>query len=301
MVNAEFIKKKAIELGATVCGIGDISHFVGDDPQRNPLSVLPNAKCIIGFGVKIPYGLVSAMDEGTQYYNYVNIGVKYIDEIFSELFLLKMAAVIENEGYDACLQRSNPGMKIKGDKASNPEVNRVYELEFAEAVSSDKAIPDVIIDYEKAAVVCGFGSIGLHNKVIAPKYGTFMRYMFIVTDMPLECDKPFTEDLCDKCGLCTKACPGNAIDDNGVDTWQCSVYYRGAHKSNPFMTDSFLKDDPDREKIINGEMRFDKKSAEAIYDKIKFLPNTHFGYVPCLCGRNCETVCYRHLKEVGKI
>ena len=55
------------------------------------------------------------------------------------------------------------------------------------------------------------------------------------------------------------------------------------------------------EKIINGDARFDSESAKAIYDKLKFLPNTHFGYVPCLCGRKCETVCYKHLKEVGRI
>ena len=40
-------------------------------------------------------------------------------------------------------------------------------------------------------------------------------------------------------------------------------------------------------------------TARAIYDELKFLPATHFGYVPCLCGKSCEMVCYRHLKEVG--
>ena len=62
-----------------------------------------------------------------------------------------------------------------------------------------------------------------------------------------------------------------------------------------------LKDHPERDAILNGEKRFDKESAIEIYDKIKILPNTHFGYVPCLCGKSCETVCYKHLKEVGRI
>ena len=74
------IKEKAKELGAGVCGIGDIKHFIGDDPQRNPLSILPNATCIIGFGIPIPKGLYMAMDEQRQYFNYTNLAVKYTDE-----------------------------------------------------------------------------------------------------------------------------------------------------------------------------------------------------------------------------
>jgi epoxyqueuosine reductase QueG len=300
-MTSEYIKAKAKEFGATVCGIGNVELLRGEDIQRNPFSILPGAKTIIGFGIKIPRGLFLAMDDERQYYNYVNLGVKYIDEAFAEIFLLKMGRLIEDEGYDACLQRSIPGFKIKGDKSTNPEVSRIYELEFASPVSEGKPAPDVIIDYNKAAEVCGLGKAGLHGKVIVPKYGTFMRFVYIITDMPLEFDEPFTEELCDGCGKCKNACPGNAIADAGVDSWQCSVYYRGAHRSNPFMKDDFLSGNPDREAILNGEYRFDKDSANAIYPELKFLPNTHFGYVPCLCGKSCEQVCYKHLKEIGKI
>lgn len=300
-MTAEYIKQKAKELGASVCGIGNIELLRDENPQRNPFAILPNAKTIIGFGIKVPRGLYRAMESRTQYYNYTNLGVKYIDESFAEIFLLKMGAMIENEGYDACLQRYIPGLRIQGDKTTNPEVTKVYELEFASAVEEGKPVPDVIIDFNKAAVVCGLGAPGLHDRVIAPKYGSFMRWVYIITDMPLEFDEPFEGTLCDNCGKCQQACPGYAITKDGVDSWQCSVYYRGAHKSNPFMTEAFLKEHPERESILNGEKKFDSESAKAIYDDLKFLPNTHFGYVPCLCGKSCETVCYNHLKEVGRL
>lgn len=300
-MTAEFIKQKAKELGASVCGIGNIELLRDEPMQRNPFYILPNAKAIIGFGIKVPKGLYRAMEDKRQYYNYTNLGVKYIDESFAEIFLLKMGALIENEGYDACLQRSIPGFRIQGDKTTNPEVKQVYELQFASAVEPGKPVPDVIIDFNKAAVVCGLGAPGLHGKVIVPKYGSYMRFVYIITDMPLAFDEPFAGNLCDGCGECQNACPGKAITQTGVDSWQCSVYYRGAHKSNPFMTEDFLKDHPEREAILNGEKRFDSDSAKAIYDKLKFLPATHFGYMPCLCGKSCETVCYNHLKEVGKL
>ena len=300
-MTAEYIKQKAKELGASVCGIGNIELLRDEPMQRNPFYILPKAKAIIGFGIKVPRGLYHAMEDKRQYYNYANLGVKYIDESFAEIFLLKMGALIEDEGYDACLQRSIPGFRIKGDKSTNPEVSRIYELQFASSVSPDKPVPDVIIDYNKAAEVCGLGATGLHGKVIAPKYGPFMRYVFIITDMPLEHDAPFGGNLCDNCGKCLNACPGHAISEEGVDSWQCSVYYRGAHKSNPFMNDECLKDHPERDAILNGEKKFDSESAKTIYDELKFLPATHFGYVPCLCGKSCETVCYKHLKEAGKL
>ena len=299
MITAEFIKEKAKELGATICGIGNIELLRDEPIQRNPFQILPNAKCIIGFGLKIPYGLIQAMENKQQYYNYTNLGIKYIDEDFAEIFLLKMGALIENEGYDACLQRSIPGFRIKGDKSTNPEVKQVYELQFASPVAEGKATPDVIIDYNKAAVVCGLGAPGLHDKVIVPKYGTFMRFVYIITDLPLETDEPFKGNLCDNCGACKAACPGKAIDENGVDTWQCSVYYRGAGKSNPFMTEDFLAGNPEREAILNGDVRFDAEKAQEIYPHLQFLPATHFGYMPCLCGKSCETICYKHLKEEG--
>ena len=298
MLNAEQIKSKAKELGAVLCGIGDLKLFEGTNPQRNPLNILPNGKCIIGCAIPVPKGFYKTMEQKSQFYTYTSLGVKYIDETFAEIFLLRLGNMIEDEGYDACLQRNVPGMRIKGDKTTNPEVKSTYELKFASPVAEGKPAPDVIIDFGQAAKICGLGSVGLHGKIITPDYGTFLRFVFIITDAPLECDAPFEGEMCDGCGECIKACPGNAISKDGTDSWQCSVYYRGAHKSNPFMKEDFLKDNPEREAILNGEKRFDSESAQAIYPSLRFLPETHFGYVPCLCGKKCEIACTKHIKEL---
>jgi len=293
-MTAEWIKKKAKELGATVCKIGRV--YEEENPQRDPKMILPNAKSIIGFGFAVPKGIYMAMERGAQYYTYTTLGVKYFDEEMAEIFLLKIGGMIENEGYDACLQKAIPNLKIKGDKTTNPEVFDTYELIHAEAVEEGKPAPDVIIDFGKAAKACGLGEMGLNGKIINKEHGPFMRYCFIITDMPLAFDEELSEGICDKCGECMKACPGNAIDENGLDTWQCSVYYKGAHKSNPFITDDFLRDNPERDAILSGEKRFDAESARELYKQMDFLPNTQWGYAPCLCGRKCDIACYKHLK-----
>ncbi len=293
MLTSEIIKQKAKELGATVCGIGRV--YDEPDARRDPRMILPDAKCIIGFGFATPRGLYKTMDIGSQFYTYTNIGVKYVDEELAEIFLLKIGGMIEDNGYDACLQKAVPNLRVKGDKTTNPEVVDTYELQFADPVEEGKPAPDVIIDFGKAAKACGIGETGLSGKVLNKKYGPFMRYCFIITDAPLECDEALSDPVCDKCGACIEACPGNAIDENGLDTWQCSVYYKGAHKSNPFMTDDFLKGDPEREAIINGEKRFDAESARKLYPKLDFLPRTHWGYSACICGKKCDIACYKHL------
>lgn len=294
MLTAQMIKDAAKELGATICGIGRV--YDEPDIQRDPKMILPNAKCIIGLGFAIPKGIYKAMERGSQFYTYTSLGVKYFDEEMAEIVLLKMGHIIEDNGYDACLQKSVPNLRIKGDKTTNPEVMDTYELIHADAVADGKPAPDVIIDFGKAAKTCGLGEAGLNGKVINRKYGPFMRYCFIITDAPLECDEPLSETVCDKCGECMRACPGKAIDENGLDTWQCAVYYKGAHKSNPFITDDFLRDNPEREAILNGEKRFDADSAREIFKEMNFLPNTQWGYAPCLCTRACDIACYKHLK-----
>lgn len=297
MLTSADIKAKAKELGATICGIGRV--YTEENPQRDPRMILPNAKCIIGFGFAVPKGLYKAMDQGNQYYTYTTMGVKYIDEEMAEIFLLKIGGMIENHGYDACLQKAIPNLRIKGDKTTNPEVVDTYELIHAEAVAPGKPAPDVIIDFGKAAKACGLGEMGMSGKIVNKQYGPFMRYCFIITDAPLECDAPLTENICDQCGACATACPGKAISEDGLNTWQCSVYYKGAHKSNPFMTEDFLKNHPERDAILNGEKTFDAVSAREIYPHMHFLPNTQWGYSPCLCGKKCDIACYRHL--VGEL
>ena len=90
MLNAKIIKEKALEYGAAAVGIGDIELFKGCDAQRDPKMILPNAKTIIGFLFRVPRALYRMMEQGNQFMQYTSIGVKYIDEDLSEIFLLKM-------------------------------------------------------------------------------------------------------------------------------------------------------------------------------------------------------------------
>ena len=70
MLTSADVKAKARELGATVCGIGKIYHE--DNPQKDPYQILPNAKCIIGFGFALKIEQVAG------YYACKECGHKYV-------------------------------------------------------------------------------------------------------------------------------------------------------------------------------------------------------------------------------
>ena len=176
MLTRETIEAAAREMGATLFGVGDLALFEGEDPRRDPKMICPKAQCIVGFGIPVPKGLYKTMKEESQFYTYTTVGVKAIDEEYFEIFLFKMASIIEDEGYDACLQRTTPNLRVQGDKSANPETIGVYELQYASPVEPGKPPPDIMIDFGKAARACGIGMPGRYGKVITREYGPFMRY-----------------------------------------------------------------------------------------------------------------------------
>ena len=258
MIDRKTIETAARELGAAKFGIGDLSLFAGEDPRRDPKMVCPQAKRLIGFGIPVPRGLYRTMKDGSQFYAYTTVGVKAIDEEYFEIFLFKMASLIEDAGYDACLQRTTPNLKVKGDKTCNPETIGIYELQYASPVEAGKPPPDVILDFGKAARACGIGAPGRMGRVVNREFGPFMRYAFIITDAELETNPPFADDPCAGCAACAAACDAGCIDPaKGLDTWKCWERYNKA--------------------------------------RVYSLPRTQWGYQACLCGRKCDVACYEHL------
>jgi epoxyqueuosine reductase QueG len=305
MINSEYIKSMAFEYGADLAGIGDIDRYEGSHPRQDPRQICPTARCIIGFAFRIPKGIIESMQNGSQVYNYTLMGVKANAEEKTMIFLMRMARIIENEGYEACLQRTSPNIRIRDDHGTNPEVSVSYRLSKSVSVDGKRPEPEVLLDFDKAGAICGMGTLGWRGNLLTPQFGPMQRLAFIVTNAPLEPDPLLERPICDNCGLCSEACPGHTIsylvDGSRYDKWSCSVYYRGAHRSNPLMHDGILKDHPEREKILNGDKKFSPEEAKSIYSELDFLPPTQYGYVPCLCGKKCDTECYRHLIEAGRI
>ena len=79
------------------------------------------------------------------------------------------------------------------------------------------------VSHRYLAAKAGLGCIGHSRLLITPNYGPRIRFASILTTAPLEFDRKFNDFLCEDCGKeCAKACPVNAITDEGVDVRKCS-------------------------------------------------------------------------------
>ncbi len=71
----------------------------------------------------------------------------------------------------------------------------------------------------------GLGWIGKHSNLINPKAGSWFFLGEIYTNLPLEIDKPFTEQHCGSCNACIEICPTQAIvGPMEVDARRCISY-----------------------------------------------------------------------------
>lgn len=305
MLDSTIIKKKAREYGADLVGIAHIGRFEGVSPLHDPRMIMPRAQSVIGAAFRVPRTIMEAMASGPQTYAYTSLGIKTLEEEVATTYLMKMARVIEDAGYEASLQRSAPNLLSRDDEGTNPEALRTFRLDETRPVAAGKPAPDVMLDFTGAAVLCGMGTPGYRGNLITSRFGPFQRLCFIITNAPLAPDPIIEEPLCDGCGECVRACPGHAITEIAGqpiwDRWQCSVYYRGAHRSNPFMTADFLGGHPERESVLDGTKRFNQEEALAIYDRLRFLPPPQYEFTPCLCGKACDMACYNHLMDKGVI
>lgn len=66
------------------------------------------------------------------------------------------------------------------------------------------------LSHKKIAILAGLGWLGRNNLLVNQKFGSQLRLVSILTDMPLKTDRPLKKD-CGGCGLCVRICPAGAI------------------------------------------------------------------------------------------
>ena len=289
------MRNKIIELAkkcdADIVGFAPASRFDSSDPV---FKIFPNTKTVIGLGFRILRGIFRGVEEGTTYYQYTTMGVENLEETVMPMALIRVANLIEEDGYIALPQRKSP-LILNEEGTTNPEVDYT---DVYHGVTKENQL-----DFLNCAVQCGLGEKSKIGSLLTKEYGPFIRYCFILTDMELEATPLATPSFCDGCNECIKACPGCAISEDGkTDSWRCAVYYNGANGSkNPFMPpEAFATFDYEKKMaLINGTAEFNSEEAKEILDNIFFYPPAKHFYRTSICGRACDRACYIHLEEKG--
>ena len=79
------------------------------------------------------------------------------------------------------------------------------------------------VSHKKMGYLAGLGWIGRNNLLINPYLGSRFRLVTVLTDMPLDVDKPLDLD-CGVCRACIKPCPAGAIKDRPEEFDHISCY-----------------------------------------------------------------------------
>ncbi|MGC9986788.1 MAG: 4Fe-4S binding protein [Polyangia bacterium] len=62
-----------------------------------------------------------------------------------------------------------------------------------------------------AAKYAGLGTVGVSRNLLTPKWGPRVRFGSVFTALQLAGDKELPGDLCNRCGICERLCPTQAI------------------------------------------------------------------------------------------
>ena len=88
--------------------------------------------------------------------------------------VINLCKLIEDEGYEAVPMGHQSDWRAI-DNMGYPRKN------YSRPVAPGKPVPDVIIDFGKAAKACGLGEMGWSKMLLTPQFGPLQRFAFIFT------------------------------------------------------------------------------------------------------------------------
>lgn len=199
------LKEHLKSLGASLVGFADLRGV--DTSSCN------NMGFGVAFGIKIRSQIIKGITDGPtgEYYEEYNRLNSSLNDLAEEC-----VKYIKGLGYNAIGQTTT--YVTSDDNLSTP------------------------IPHKTVATRAGLGWIGKNALLVTPEYGSAIRISSVITDMPLETDKPINESNCGTCTKCTEECPTQAIKGNLwslgtnreelVDAFKCRKKARELSKQN---------------------------------------------------------------------
>jgi len=184
--NVEKLTSLCLQLGTSLFGVADLRSFKKDEMLLPPILTEQ-----LSFGISVGYHLSDAILEGIEnqptllyfhHYQRVNILLDTIG--------LMVTSAIQDLGYQA--------MPIPTSQIIDWKSQRGH------------------LSHKHVARAAGLGWIGRNNLLVNEKFGSRIRLVTILTDLPLAVDTPSLKD-CGSCRACLLVCPTGAIAERQED------------------------------------------------------------------------------------
>jgi epoxyqueuosine reductase len=184
--NTEKLKALACQWGGSLFGVADLRAFGEEDFLLPPSTIDP-----LPFAISLAYRLSDPILEGiegqpTQHYfhHYQRIN------ILLDTVALILNSAIQEMGYQA--------MPIAASQLVDWKNQRAH------------------LSHKHMARAAGLGWIGRNNLLVNERFGSRIRLVTILTDLPLLVNAPASKG-CDTCRECLTVCPAGAIKEQPSD------------------------------------------------------------------------------------
>jgi epoxyqueuosine reductase len=184
--NAERVRNLCRQQGGSLFGVADLSSF-----KREEILLPPNLIDQLPYAISVGYHLSDAVLEEIEsqptplyfhHYQRVNILLDTIG--------LTVTSTIQDSGYRA--------MPIPASQLVDWKNQRAH------------------LSHKHVARAAGLGWIGRNNLLVNEQFGSRIRLVTILTDLPLPVDSPSLKN-CGSCGRCLSVCPAQAIKERQED------------------------------------------------------------------------------------
>lgn len=183
--NYRQLKKFAGELGVDLFGAADISKIKNEFMLSGTL--IKKIDRAVVLGMRLSRGILEEItDHPTKlYFHHYRTLNAFLDQA-----ALKLSNLIQDKGFLALSIPASQILDWQNQKAH--------------------------LSHKKIGYLAGLGWIGRNNLLVNKTFGSQIRLVTILTDMPLKTDKPLRQN-CGSCQACIRVCPAGAVKEEQSD------------------------------------------------------------------------------------
>jgi epoxyqueuosine reductase len=181
----QILEKEAKNFGADLFGIANVKDI--KEEFHFPQQILKDLNQAVSIGVRLSSKVLDEIENHPTklYYHHYRAVNHFLDSL-----AIRLMQFIQDKGYGA--------LPIPASQIVDWEKQSAH------------------LSHKKIAQLAGLGWLGRNNLVVTPGFGSQIRLVTILTDIPLKTDKSVKKN-CGSCRSCIEACPAKAIKETRED------------------------------------------------------------------------------------
>lgn len=188
----EKLKAYAVQEGADLVGVAPTRRWENAPVELSPQGLLPEARSVFVAGIHHPDASIELSKEPSIHENYIDGADGFISHKLNHI-AFRTAKLLEDNNYASIIVSATWSWRYRPykniDNCFTPDISHIH-----------------------SAVAAGFGEIGWSGLLLTPEYGPRQRVISIITDADLLPSPMYNgPSLCDRCMLCAKNCPPEAL------------------------------------------------------------------------------------------